>query len=123
MSGDGAPWRTPRTLTVAIVLGAVVFLAGLALLVVGLVVGTATFGIQLFGSGNPCNGTGPASAALKAGVLLLFSGPLLGWGAVPALVVWQRRKTLLAWSVAGSCFVVVVLLVVVIATSRVCRSG
>src|SRR5437899_568018 len=109
-SGDAAPSAQPierkarLALTTAIVVGGVSCIGGLVLLVVGILVGTATFGIHLLGSENPCTGTEAAEAVTKVGFALFIGGPVLGWVAVPALVRSSRRRKRLAWTVAGSCF-------------------
>ena len=113
--------RVRLALNVAIVLGGVSCIGGLVLLVIGVFVGTATFGIHLLGSENPCTGTDAAGAVTKLGFMLLVGGPVLGWIGAPALARWGRRRRGLAWTIAGTCLLAVALLAVILATTRSCR--
>jgi len=120
-SAGSAERKARLVLTAAIIVGGVSCIGGVVLLILGLSVGTATFGIHLLGSGDPCIGTEAAEAITKVGFFLLVSGPLLGWVAVPALVRWAPRRKRLAWTIAGPCFAAVTLMVILLATSRSCR--
>ena len=121
MSEESAKRKQTRTLIVAIFVGAAVCLTGAILFVVGFLSGAATFSIQLFGSDNPCTGTNPAELALKVGLALFVSGPILGWVGIPTLAVWRRRRPQLAWTIASASLAVVALTIIAVATGQVCR--